>query len=120
MQPGRTMQRRVPKHFQPALRPHNSGASATKQRGAAARADSVMIVNTSSGGHAFIGLYLAQQLAKKGHRVTIFNDGDEVRVCAASFAQAQRRCFQHHGSPIMHVWCMHAVVVWLHALLARK
>ena len=30
------------------------------------------------GGHAFIGLYLAKQLLKDGHSVTILNDGDEV------------------------------------------
>eukprot|EP00983_Pelagomonas_calceolata_P089896 1157357-Pelagomonas_calceolata.AAC.6 len=30
------------------------------------------------GGHAFIGLHLAQELLKRGHTVTICNDGDNV------------------------------------------
>ncbi len=38
----------------------------------------VLIANTKGGGHAFIGLYLAKELLKKGHKVTIMNDGDEV------------------------------------------
>ncbi len=38
----------------------------------------VLIANTKGGGHAFIGLHLAQQLLKKGHEVTILNDGEEV------------------------------------------
>ncbi len=38
----------------------------------------VLIANTKSGGHAFIGLHLAQQLLKAGHEVTILNDGEEV------------------------------------------
>lgn len=55
------------------------------QRAAPARLLSVrvqnancMIVNTKGGGHAFIGLYLAKALLKKGHQVTIMNDGDRV------------------------------------------
>lgn len=38
----------------------------------------VLIANTKGGGHAFIGLYLAKELLKKGHKVTIMNDGDSV------------------------------------------
>ena len=38
----------------------------------------VLIANTKGGGHAFIGLHLAQQLLSKGHEVTILNDGEEV------------------------------------------
>ena len=43
------------------------------------RSEQVMIVNCKSGGHAFVGLYLAKQLLAKGHAVTIFNAGDSVR-----------------------------------------
>lgn len=38
-----------------------------------------LIVNCKSGGHAFIGYYLAKQLRAKGHNVTIMNDGEQVR-----------------------------------------
>ncbi|PNH08146.1 Chloroplast stem-loop binding protein a, chloroplastic, partial [Tetrabaena socialis] len=40
----------------------------------------VLIANTKGGGHAFIGLYLAKELLKKGHKVTIMNDGDESKL----------------------------------------
>lgn len=43
------------------------------------RAENVLIVNTKKGGHAFVGLYLAQELQKARHTVTILNDGDSVR-----------------------------------------
>jgi hypothetical protein len=36
-------------------------------------------VNTKGGGHAFIGLHLAKKLISQGHKVTILNDGDQVR-----------------------------------------
>lgn len=42
------------------------------------RNDNVLIINTKGGGHAFIGLYLARELMKKGHKVSILNDGDPV------------------------------------------
>ncbi len=44
-------------------------------------AGKALIVNTKSGGHAFIGLYLARELLAKGHSVTILNEGDQVRCC---------------------------------------
>ncbi|GFR42412.1 hypothetical protein Agub_g3312 [Astrephomene gubernaculifera] len=40
----------------------------------------VLIANTKGGGHAFIGLYLAKELLRKGHQVTIMNDGDEAKL----------------------------------------
>ena len=39
---------------------------------------SCLISMLQGGGHAFIGLHLAKALLKKGHSVTIFNDGDQV------------------------------------------
>jgi nucleoside-diphosphate-sugar epimerase len=52
------------------------------------RADSVLIANTKSGGHAFIGLHLAKQLLSAGHQVTILNDGDQAKQTAkAPFSQ---------------------------------
>jgi hypothetical protein len=47
------------------------------------RADKCLIVNTKGGGHAFIGLYLAKELLRRGHDVTIFNDGDPVGIVAS-------------------------------------
>lgn len=44
------------------------------------RADQCLIVNCKSGGHAFIGLHLAHKLLQKGHKVTILNEGDKVRL----------------------------------------
>ncbi len=44
------------------------------------RADNALIVNCKSGGHAFVGYYLAKALVAKGHTVTIMNDGDQVRA----------------------------------------
>lgn len=44
------------------------------------RADNALIVNCKSGGHAFVGYYLAKALLAKGHKVTIMNDGDQVRL----------------------------------------
>ncbi|XP_074302157.1 chloroplast stem-loop binding protein of 41 kDa a, chloroplastic-like [Silene latifolia] len=37
----------------------------------------VLIVNTSSGGHAVIGFYFAKELLGSGHEVTVFTVGDE-------------------------------------------
>ncbi|KAL6755032.1 hypothetical protein V8C86DRAFT_2685147 [Haematococcus lacustris] len=39
-----------------------------------------LIVNTKGGGHAFIGLYLARELAHRNHEVTLMNDGDEAKL----------------------------------------
>jgi nucleoside-diphosphate-sugar epimerase len=44
------------------------------------RAGNVLIANTKSGGHAFIGYHLAEALLKDGHKVTILNDGDQEKV----------------------------------------
>lgn len=44
------------------------------------RADKCLIVSTKGGGHAFISLYLAKELVNKGHDVTIFQQGEEVRL----------------------------------------
>lgn len=44
------------------------------------RNDSCLIVNTKGGGHAFLGLHLAQKLIKSGHSVTILNDGDQEKL----------------------------------------
>jgi hypothetical protein len=55
-------------------------AAATARRASLiCRADSVLIANTKGGGHAFLGLHLAKKLMSQGHKVTILNDGDEVR-----------------------------------------
>lgn len=48
----------------------------------AARSDNALIINTKGGGHAFLGLHLAKALLKGGHKVTIFNDGDEGKLKA--------------------------------------
>lgn len=58
--------------FTPAVK------SASRRPTVEVRADNCLIVNTKSGGHAFIGLYLAKELLAKGHTVTILNDGDQV------------------------------------------
>lgn len=44
------------------------------------RADKCVVVNCKSGGHSFIGLYLAKALLAKGHDVTIVNDGDRDKL----------------------------------------
>lgn len=59
-----------------ARRPLASGRRLTVQVSAA----NVLIANTKGGGHAFIGLYLAKELLRDGHKVTIMNDGDKVRL----------------------------------------
>mmetsp|Transcript_1971 Transcript_1971/g.4448 ORF Transcript_1971/g.4448 Transcript_1971/m.4448 type:complete len:360 (+) Transcript_1971:37-1116(+) len=49
---------------------------------------SCLIINTKGGGHAFIGLHLAQELLKRGHTVTICNDGDNTKLSSkAPFSQ---------------------------------
>lgn len=44
------------------------------------RDDSCLIVNTKGGGHAFLGLHLAEKLLSYGHSVTILNDGDRDKL----------------------------------------
>ena len=44
---------------------------------AEAKKKSVLIVNTSSGGHAVIGFYFAKELLAAGHAVTVLTVGDE-------------------------------------------
>ena len=61
-----------------SLRPR-LGARASRKPTVTVRADKCLIVNTKGGGHAFIGYYLAKALVRRGHQVTIMNDGDEVR-----------------------------------------
>lgn len=53
---------------------------ASRQRTVSVSAANALIVNCKSGGHAFIGYYLANELLAKGHSVTILNDGEEVRL----------------------------------------
>ena len=43
------------------------------------RADKCLIVGTKGGGHAFISLYLAKELINRGHDVTIFQQGEQVK-----------------------------------------
>eukprot|EP00884_Botryococcus_braunii_P000837 jgi/Botrbrau1/10754/Bobra.180_2s0019.1 len=51
-------------------------------------AENVLIVNTKGGGHAFIGLFLAEQLLAARHSVTILNDGEEEKLSKkAPFSQ---------------------------------
>ena len=53
---------------------------ASRQRTVSVSASNALIVNCKSGGHAFVGYYLANALLAKGHTVTIMNDGDEVKT----------------------------------------
>lgn len=46
-------------------------------RAEAAKKQSVLIVNTNSGGHAVIGFYFAKELLAAGHAVTVLTVGDE-------------------------------------------
>ena len=66
-------------------RPH----AAVSRRGVLAgpRADSVLIINTKGGGHAFLGLNLAKELLAAGHKVSILNDGDKVALPHSSHPQ---------------------------------
>ena len=63
--------------FAPARRSH-AGRRPAKRLAVAVRAEQVLIVNTKGGGHAFIGLHLAEALLKGGHSITILNDGDQA------------------------------------------
>lgn len=75
MQMQRQQMRAGPRQaFRPAIAARVSRRTAVK-----VNAEKVLIVNTKGGGHAFIGLYLAQELLKKKHEVTILNDGDKVK-----------------------------------------
>lgn len=73
---------------QPLHAPTRTRRAALARR-AAPRAEHVLISNTKSGGHAFLGLHLAQRLLEQGHEVTILNAGSkvprhvvvEMRVC---------------------------------------
>jgi len=50
------------------------------------RADKCLIVGTKGGGHAFISLHLAKELISKGHDVTIFQQGEQVRISPRALA----------------------------------
>ena len=63
-----------------ALRSRAQGQRRATQLGVVS--EKVLIANTKGGGHAFIGLHLAEQLLQAGHEVTILNDGDEVGQCS--------------------------------------
>jgi len=77
---------RPPQHHFRALGRSRSFARRPEQRlravgrRTATSSKNVLIINTKGGGHAFIGLYLAQNLLGKGHKVTILNDGDQAKV----------------------------------------
>jgi len=63
--------------------PARAAAAATSRRRSVvvcAAGDKCLIVNCKSGGHAFVGLYLAKALLAKGHDVTLLNDGDEAKL----------------------------------------
>jgi nucleoside-diphosphate-sugar epimerase len=60
--------------------PARSAAGNTRRTSVLVRADKCLIVNCKSGGHSFIGLYLAKALLAKGHDVTILNDGDRDKL----------------------------------------
>lgn len=88
------------------IKPHlTMQARATMQRSAAPRRAAatsrrltvsvqnanVLIANTKGGGHAFIGLYLAKELMKRGHKITILNDGDQVSQGSCTGASGDPR-----------------------------
>ncbi|KAH9305196.1 hypothetical protein KI387_009600, partial [Taxus chinensis] len=50
----------------------------TRRKTVMAKAKEVLIVSTNSGGHAIIGFWLARDLEKSGHQVTIFTAGEEA------------------------------------------
>jgi nucleoside-diphosphate-sugar epimerase len=66
-----------------ARRAANS-ATTSRRTSVLVRADKCLIVNCKSGGHSFIGLYLAKALIAKGHDVTILNDGDKEKLVKKS------------------------------------
>ncbi|GAB4816663.1 hypothetical protein N2152v2_003709 [Parachlorella kessleri] len=63
---------------------HSRRVAPAVERGLAVqvRDDSVLIVNTKGGGHAFLGLHLARKLIADGHKVTILNDGDKNKLAS--------------------------------------
>ncbi|KAF5834516.1 hypothetical protein DUNSADRAFT_8767 [Dunaliella salina] len=65
------------------------------RRALSVRNQSCLIVNTKGGGHAFIGLHLAQELIKRGHSVTICNDGDQTKLSSktpfSQYSQLERQ-----------------------------
>jgi len=62
------------------LAPRRHAAVSRRGVWAGPRADSVLIINTKGGGHAFLGLNLAKELLAAGHKVSILNDGDKVAL----------------------------------------
>ncbi|OSX73689.1 hypothetical protein BU14_0331s0008 [Porphyra umbilicalis] len=72
-----------------------ASAAATRRRAAAAtaagaargdrrrRAPTVLILNTKGGGHAFIGLHVAEAVLAAGGRVRLLNVGDEASLSTA-------------------------------------
>ncbi|KAK9813920.1 hypothetical protein WJX73_004793 [Symbiochloris irregularis] len=81
---------------EPALSRHQQALACRAQRDRSGRqqvrvcAQKALIVNTKGGGHAFIGLHLAQKLLKDGHSVTIYNDGDQGKLSGkAPYSQYQ-------------------------------
>ncbi|KAL6769739.1 CSP41A [Auxenochlorella protothecoides x Auxenochlorella symbiontica] len=64
---------------QPLHAPTRTRRAALARR-AAPRAEHVLISNTKSGGHAFLGLHLAQRLLEQGHEVTILNAGSKEKL----------------------------------------
>lgn len=73
---------------------HAAGRSLAVQ----VRDDSVLIVNTKGGGHAFLGLHAAKKLLAQGHKVTILNDGDQGKLSSKA--------------PFSHYPSLGAEVVW--------
>lgn len=68
------------KPFVVAARRASSSSAASRRTSVLVRADKCLVVNCKSGGHSFIGLYLAKALLAKGHDVTILNDGDKDKL----------------------------------------
>jgi nucleoside-diphosphate-sugar epimerase len=67
-----------PRLVVPATR--RSAANRGRATSVLVRADKCLVVNCKSGGHSFIGLYLAKALIAKGHDVTLLNDGDQAKL----------------------------------------
>lgn len=53
-------------------------SSSTTKINKSIRNENCLIVNTKSGGHAFLGYHLTEKLLANNHTVTILNDGDPV------------------------------------------
>ena len=68
----------------PRMPRHRGRRLCVTVRAGTERAQKVLIVNTKKGGHAFVGLYLATELQKARHTVTILNDGDSVRAARST------------------------------------